>query len=385
MSKARDQTLLVIPPITAHRSERGYLVLTDKFLSGMKAYADRWPGPVTALVRVTDEPDNNLDHLEVVPNHFPFGIEQIPQTNELLYRRMREAAIVLGGPRGVVGAQQVTVAETSLPTRLQIIAATTPGIVRRYKRFGDACLDAYRERRAVQNMAGIQCNGTPTYNAYKAHNSNCLLFFDSRIEANDLIASDELLQRTDRLRNQSPLRIAFSGRLVRIKGVDGIPAIADELRRRGVCFEFDIFGGGECEEQVRKEIQQRGLQSIVRLRGVLRYREELLPGFRKNVDLFVCPHVQGDPSCTYIETLACGVPILGYANEAWNGMVPLSGAGWTTAVRDIAAMAAKIAQLDRNRNQIIEASVAARTFAAKHLFESTMDRRVEHLVSCLHA
>ena len=385
MSKAKDQALLVIPPITAHISERGHLVLTDKFLSGMTAYAHRWPGPVTALVRVTDEPDNNLDHIEVVPNDFPFGIQQIPPTNELLYRRMREAAIVLGGPRSVAGVQQVTVAETSLATRLQIIAATTPGIVRRYKRFGVACLDAYKERRAVQTMAGIQCNGTPTYNVYKTCNSNCMLFFDSRIETNDLITEEELQKRTNRLRNKAPLRIGFSGRLVKIKGVDGIPAIADELRRRGVCFEFDIFGGGESEEQVRQEIQQRGLQSIVRLRGVLRYREELLPEFRENLDLFVCPHVQGDPSCTYMETLACGVPILGYANEAWTGMVALSGAGWTTAIRDIAATAAKIAELDQNRNQLIEASAAARTFAANHLFESTMDRRVEHLVSCLQA
>lgn len=31
--------------------------------------------------------------------------------------------------------------------------------------------------------------------------------------------------------------------------------------------------------------------------------------------LFVCCHVQGDPSCAYLETFGSGLPIVGYANR----------------------------------------------------------------------
>lgn len=38
-------------------------------------------------------------------------------------------------------------------------------------------------------------------------------------------------------------------------------------------------------------------------------------------------HRQGDPSCTYLETYACGMPIVGYNNQAHQGILASNNAG----------------------------------------------------------
>lgn len=379
-----DKTeLIVIPNIVAHRAKSGNLVLTKKFLDGMVAYTERWPKKITAMVKVHSTPDSNLDHVEVVPSQYQFGIKAIPENQKELEHYMLKAGLVLGGPIGIRGVRQVIVKETSLQTRLQIIAAETPHPIKRWKRLFFAIIANKRERRIAGNFAGIQCNGTPTYNSYKHLNKNTMMFFDSRIEQHDVITEEALSCRTERLLSGEPLRLAFTGRLMRIKGSDGLIEIAEELRRLGVQFKMDICGGGECEEQLERDIYEKQLNDQVHLRGILPYREKLLPFIRNEIDLFVCPHIQGDPSCTYIETMACGVPIIGYANEAWEGMAPISKAGWITPMKRTDLLAERIAELSRNRGAIAEAAKAARTFAAKHIFEHTMDQRIDHMLSCL--
>jgi len=375
--------LLVIPQLKAHRTASGNLVLTEKFLEGMRAYAERWPGKVTAMVRINQEPDNNLNHMEVVPGCFPFNVEAVPAAKAKLILRMRQAGIVLGGTLGINGIRQVTVKEYGFLTRWQITAAGAPSLLRKWKRLLSATASELKWKCAARRLAGIQCNGVPAYNNCKRLNSNVMLFFDSRIEAGDLSQEENQQQRIERLLTGTTLHLAFTGRLLKIKGVDHLPIIAAELRRLGINFEMSICGGGECEQQLARDIEKEALADQIHLRGALKYREELLPFVRENVDLFVCTHVQGDPACTYLETMGCGVPIVGYANEAWEGMAPISRAGWVTPLNAPELLAAKIAELDRNRPALVEASKAARAFAEQHLFEHTMDKRVAHLLSCV--
>src|SRR5262249_16164737 len=99
----------------------------------------------------------------------------------------------------------------------------------------------------------------------------------------------------------------------------------------------------------------------------------------RETDLFVCCHRQGDPSCTYVETMACGVPIVGYGNEAWEGLARVSGAGWVTPVGEPIKLAERIAALERDRSALSNAAHAALDFARSHSFEKTFPRRVEHL------
>jgi glycosyltransferase involved in cell wall biosynthesis len=147
-----------------------------------------------------------------------------------------------------------------------------------------------------------------------------------------------------------------------------------------VNYTLDIFGAGPLEKELSSQIRASGLQDRVALRGVLDFQTGWIPQLRDRTDLFVCCHPQGDPSSTYPEVMSCGVPIAGYGNEAFLGIVKHSGAGWSVPTGDVVALAQVLQRLDRSRSELSSAAERARAFADAHVFEKTFARRTEHLV-----
>lgn len=396
MNSSRPQ-LIIFTALTATTGHcDGTFVLTRKFIEGVMEYVKSWPGMISVWVQRDQRADNNLDHVEVHPDDLPFRLNWLEGDDETrFYAGFDEADVVLAAlvPQHI-GLADLSVArnipltyitEYSVLTRRQIVRAETRNPLLRWRREHWAVGTEKRYRRSVSLAAGIQCNGLPTFTAYKELNRRCLLFFDTRVRTNQLVGADKLDQRLVALRNGEPLRLGFSGRLIAIKGVDHLPLVARELLRLGVSFTLDICGGGELEPTIRKDIQRFGLENHVRMRGVLDFESELLPFVAGNIDLFVCCHRQGDPSCTYLETYSCGVPIVGYANEAFSGLAEISevgGAGWATTMDAPILLARKIADLNARREEILIASRNALTFAELHTFDKTMAKRVRHLLEC---
>jgi len=382
-------TLVILPGLGAARARGGRLVLTRKFLTGMQAYAERWRGRVSTLMHIVDEPSNNLDNVEVDPEALPFSVEPLRYGSKQMWERLRGAAVVLGGPDHrlyglsrrlrALRVRSVYCTEYTLGTRIDWIRAETPNPLVGFKR---ALWELQNEWRIVRDLGaahGVQCNGTPTYEAYRKHAPNALLYFDTRTPASGFATPQGIERRAASLRAGWPLRIAFSGRLLRAKGADHLVSVARWLATHGVRFEMTICGHGELVPELRAEIARHGLGEQVRLSGTLDFETELLPFLRDRIDLFVAPHLQGDPSCTYLETLACGVPIAAYANSAFAGILEQAPVGWSVPVGHPADLAKTIAKLDLRREEIIERSRAALCFALDHTFERTFDRRVEHL------
>jgi hypothetical protein len=100
-------------------------------------------------------------------------------------------------------------------------------------------------------------------------------------------------------------------------------------------------------------------------------------------DVFLCCHVQGDPSGMYLEMLGKGLPFVGYANEALAGILRRTNVGVAVPVRDALGAARAIARLHEERRSIAFWSRAARAFGAKHTYDRTFRRRVDHLLSVL--
>lgn len=389
-------TLVILPSLAAALTGQGEMVVTRKFLDGMRGYAERWPGPVATLLDTTYKPTNNLDNVKIRPNlhDLPFGIDTVKFGSRDLYRRLDDlgATCVLGGPhhrlhglpkelrsRGIVS---VMCSEYSLRTRIDIMRHETRNPLRMVKQ---AAWETREELLTLMDVAaahGIQCNGTPTYERYRQVNPNAHLYFDTRTSDDGFATLSDMDQRSARLRDRKrPLHIAFSGRLLRMKGAHHLVKIADGLLDRGVNFRMTICGGGELESSIKREIGLRGLLGRVSMAGVLDFERQLLPMMREQVDLFIAPHVQGDPSCTYLETLACGVPIVGYANEAWSGVLDRATVGWDTPVGKPEKMAELIASLDRR--DIESYGKTALRFARDHSFNRTFARRVDHMVDLL--
>jgi colanic acid/amylovoran biosynthesis glycosyltransferase len=80
--------------------------------------------------------------------------------------------------------------------------------------------------------------------------------------------------------------------------------------------------------------------------------------------------------------MSCGVPIVGYDNEAFVGVRRESGAGWLVPMNHPERVAQKIAELNKDRAGLLDASRRAVEFGHLHTFERTFKPRVEHMKSC---
>lgn len=381
--------LLLLPTLPAVQ-EHDQLILTAKFRSGWQAFVDAWPGPVDALFRPIETTTTNLDNTAYRSRELPGRAVVAPLDSARARQAVEEADLVLGGTvveqlalaefAGERGVPFVATSEYSVETRCQIARAEERNPLKRWRRQSWERGLEKRLRKLLSDVAGLQCNGTPTYDAYRPLNPNALLFFDSRIDP-DMLASDtELDARDQRRRVGLPLRLAFSGRLIAMKGVQHLTAIARELERAGVDFDLEIFGDGDLREPMTTELAGTSLERRVQLRGTVDFKHKLIPHLRSEVDLFICPHVQGDPSCTYLETWAAGVPMIGFGNEAFTGLLQRVDAGRATPLGDATALAQAVAEAVADPARLAAWARAGRDFAAEHTAERTFQARVAHLL-----
>ncbi len=381
--------LLLLPSLRAKLGPNGGLVLTRKYMNGAAEYAKHWPGPVTTLAYLVDQLSDDMDHAEFMPGDGETGLEARPTDPEAQAERLARGAVALAflSPNEAetaricqrIGLPLVFTSEYSPRTERQIIDAEVTNPLRRWRRKLWAA-GAERSRQATLKIAaGLQCSGVPTFDLYRPLQPDSLLFFDNRVPEADVISETALAAKAVAVMEGRPLRLVFGGRLIAMKGVREIPKVAGELARLGVPFTFDIYGGGALEGELRDEIARRGLGDKVRLGGVLDFQTGWVPCLKREADIFVCCHPQGDPSSTYPEVMSCGVPIAGYDNEAFVGIVQHSGGGWLSPMNDPVALAARLAELHRDRGQIVEVAARARAFALRHTFEATFARRAAHL------
>jgi len=244
---------------------------------------------------------------------------------------------------------------------------------------------AEKKRLAAFKVAdGLQCNGVAAYNHYHDH-LNSLLYFDTRTRRDSLISESDLSLRLNHLSAGHPIRLAFSGRLIGMKGADHLLRVARKLRDRGVAFHLTIYGKGELEAQMHQDLQHHQLNEQVSMPGSVDFDSQLIPEIKSSVDLYIMLHRQSDPSCTYLETLGCGIPIVGYANKAFAGILNLANVGLSVPMDDIDGVVSAVEQLAADRARLVQLSQAAAKFSRVHSFEDTFSARVAHLRNAMQA
>lgn len=383
--------LLLLVAIPAIQRADGHWLLPTKLVTGMRAYAERWDGPVVLGLPPGNQPSAELDNTWWAPDALPFQVQELSfrelaerghtvLENSLTMAMLHHELHGLARRCQEAGSLFVVCTELTLRTQMQIARSTHglgPSLARN---LAWLTLNHRRALREISEADGLQCNGTPTFDAYEGRNPDSLLYFDNRTTA-DMLASEEdmdtrfesLVQRGGRL------HLLFSGRLHPIKGAHHLVPMAEHLRHLGVDFELSIAGDGPLRGDIEAQILTHGLQDQVRCLGTLQFADELMPLLRREIDLFICPHLQGDPSCTYLETLSGAVPIVGYDNEAWRGLYQRCGAGALCPQRDPASLASVVSTLAPDISGLRRLAHQAVDFAREHLFEIEFDRRIVHL------
>lgn len=174
-----------------------------------------------------------------------------------------------------------------------------------------------------------------------------------------------------------PLRIVHAGRLIAMKGTLDLIPTTIALLDRGVGFRMDIFGAGDMRQAIADDVARHDLGGAVYLHQPVDFVTGLVPWMRRNADLFLAPHRQSDPSCSYPEAMGCGVPVLGTNNRMWSDLARQSGGVWVMPIGLPRKAADIIAGLDRVA--IARASAHALKFAQANEFHSEFRCRVDHL------
>ncbi len=384
----------MLPSVPAWRIQ-GRLWLDRKFRDGVVAMRSQWTGQIQVSMGVLD--------LAEIP---PFGAIEWNEAAEDFSVTISEpfdpvAAVAASRPSLVLASaddsRQLDVAafcrsasvpcifviEYTLKTRIGMALHSGQPWYRRLKTLVWLMLNEWRLKRAMRAATSTQANGLPAFRAYPSAGVSSHLFFDTRLPEEKVISETALLRRLSGNGASKPIQLAFSGRLIRGKGADVLIPLALELRARSIDFQLHIYGSGDLEDSIRQAIERHRLQDRVVFHGAVDFDRILMPALAQHVDLFVCCHRQGDPSCTYAETLGCGVPIVGFDNEALESMVHAFDIGWTTPMGSIRGLAQRIGEVSSDRSELARKSRLARQFALTHNFESAFRGRALHCTNVL--
>jgi len=298
----------------------------------------------------------------------------------LLKDAVANAELVVGQSMGAAKIARLakvpymTVEEYDLPTQIVAGTAQLKSPLRKLVRGLRIRLDYYtKQARDSQYALGIHSNGYPAYNAVAHLNNNRLLYLDSRLLAASVIASDELERRVSTL-GARPLRLLYSGRLTAMKGVLDAVKATIICQRAGMNVELSLYGQGEDQEQIENLISTAPYPHLITVHHAVEFPK--LMAIAKSFDLFVCCHVQSDPSCTYVESFGAGLPIVGYNNAMWSALEAHAAAGIVCKMHDVNGLANSIVNLSLDHVRLAQLSRNARKFAVEHSFEVEIDKRI---------
>mgnify|MGYP000261650408 CR=1 FL=1 len=379
--------LLIIPSVPIWK-QGGELYFDRKFHDGIVLYCNNWQGSVSLLMRVSESAPPDFGLIQLDKTVFPATVLVIKQEEKITRHHLKQASVVLASGDNhknlnvskicqQLDIKCVYIIENILETRFQIINMSGVGVWQKIKSSVWTVLIELKRRRAFSAASGIQANGVPAYSVYKKITSHAVLYFDSRNSTEMSISETDLVKRLDYLDRDKPIRLGFSGRLIAMKGADHLIDLALILRKKSIPFSLSIFGAGDLSEELEKKVKEFKLEECVWLRGNVDFSKELVPFIKEYLDLFICCHRQSDPSCTYLETYACGVPILGYANKAHQGILGIANVGWSVPMNDINALASKVEILSKHRKELKVKAKRAVLFATEHTFDQTFKRRIE--------
>lgn len=375
------------------RVENGVFVVDRKFHVGMQFYVNSVRADVLSVHPEGAPGAAIMDRIEVPCDQLGYKVMTLktdksmrPLGGELerLRQSIGRSRLVCGGALGSaelayeLGVPYIMMREYDLRTEIVVAMSQAKsklrGAVRAIKTTLGYAANIVHMRRAHE----LHCNGYPMFDETRWFNRRRLLYLDSRMSADMVIAEAQL---HDRLAGRAgrPLRLLYSGRYERMKGVDHAVRVALECLRRGLDVEMHCYGQGSLRDHLQRLAQ--AAPERIRIHDAVPFPE--LVALSRTFDAFVCCHLQSDPSCTYLESFGSGLPIVGYGNRMWRRLSEESGAGLATPMRRPMAVVDDLQKLIADPRTLDEMSRRARQFALDHTFERQFAHRVDAINAAL--
>jgi glycosyltransferase involved in cell wall biosynthesis len=114
-------------------------------------------------------------------------------------------------------------------------------------------------------------------------------------------------EHESRHRASSPLKVAVVARLVAVKRIDLVVAIAAELQQRAPGrFVFTVFGDGPLRAELAEDISVRGLSGVVELAG---FQVDVTRRLKNYDAMLITSDHEGLPT-NLLEAMSVGVPVI---------------------------------------------------------------------------
>lgn len=359
--------------------KEGAVALPARSDASLRETARLWPGELIVVAPASIEPLKAEDNW-LVTNDLPYSVvvgEELESLAQVKPDVVTGLHRVSAEPWVEHGYRCVLTSEFNLPIRLGIhktVSSSGVGFAR--AAVGQLKIER-RLRSLAKKVAGLQCNGVAAFDSYARLNQNPLLYNDHRITQADLDAVNSSAGVAG-FDGSRPLRVAFSGRLTAVKGVMDFVAMARQLQQWDVPVEAHVLGAGDQLETV-----QRAAPRNTTVHGFVDFDPDWKEFVRSSIDVMVLPHPQGDPSCTYYESLGCGVPVLGYANATWGPFVAQHGAGWALKKRGGESLATTLRTLLADPSVLVTARQQALNYMQGKSFEQVTRARTDHILNSL--
>jgi phosphatidylinositol alpha-1,6-mannosyltransferase len=171
-----------------------------------------------------------------------------------------------------------------------------------------------------------------------------------------------------------PLRLLFVGRLSsleRYKGLDELLEAVSMLCREGRSIELQVVGTGDDLPRLVKKTRALGIEGPVSFSGSLDYCE--LAEAYKRCDLFALPSQGEGFGIAYLEAMSYGKPCLGARSGGAPEVIDHARDGYLVRYGDVAEIAARIRELNQNRNLLSAFGRRAQTkVREKYLFNNML-------------
>lgn len=399
----RPATLLISVSVPLHERD-GVLFLEDQACNGLRLWAAHFerlivviplapgsPPPAWTPVEATVGPD--FERIELVilpevfrPDRFLRAVPaQIPRLRDAI-GRADYLGFAIGGLFGDWGAVCAILAHRAgLPFYIwtdrvesEVVRRTMKSQTRWRRRLlarlthrPMAWLEHYLIRRAALGLF----HGRETFDAYAPYCRNPQVVHDIHIRKSDHIPPAQLQDKLARA-GEETLRICYLGRADAMKGPQDWLDVLEALVRAGVRFEAVWLGEGQELAAMQSRVAAGPLAGCVRLPGFLRDRAAIIDVLRRSHLMLFCHKTPESPRCL-IEALTSGTPIVGYDSAFPSELIEAQGGGRLSPPNDVAALAAAVIDLGRDRARLADLIARAARDGAQFDDETVFRHRSE--------
>ena len=373
------------------RVERGSLFIDRKFHLGMQNYVAAVAQPIVSIHPESDRSEMTMDMVEVPLTELGYSVIAINRGSDAtkaiadasrMVEQIRASQLVYGGGLGSeaictdLKIPQIAVLEYDFATQIKISTSYVVSPLRKAARAMKVSIDHVKNIGNLRRSVGINCNGYPVFDATAKYNSNRVLYLDSRMYQS-LVISREALEARLLRPSAAPLKLLFSGRYDPIKGALDAVRVGLACLEQGLDVELHCYGQGIQRDEMSRLASQPSARDRIHIHDAVTYPE--LVEIARDFDIFVCCHVQADPSCTYLESFGSGLPIVGYANTMWRRLSEESQAGLCSPLNNPQRVVDDIKRLTADVGLRNALSRRARDFALAHAFEPEFKLRTDDI------